>query len=412
MTDFEAHIDKVGFQGDGITAGGLIVPLSLPGERVVVRQGKERPELVEVLEASPQRVAPPCPHFSACGGCTLQHWDMAAYSAWKHDMVAIQLQRGGLETQVAPIFTTPPHSRRRVGLHARKQGKTVQLGFKARRSWALVPIEVCTIADPAIVAALPRLRQLALPLFEHAKSAPILHVTVSLTGLDIDISGVERSKSGGLSADARMQIAMTAGEADFARVTMGEDILYQARTPMIRFGRASVALPFGSFLQATPQAEKAMSDLICQAVAGSRKVADLFCGAGTFTFPLAETAVVYAADGAATSVGALRSALASAPGIKTITPEVRDLFRRPMLAAEMKSFDAVVFDPPRAGAEAQAQEIAISAVQRVVGVSCNPTTFVRDAKILVNAGFSLDRVAPIDQFLWSAHVELVGVFSR
>lgn len=412
MTDFEAHIDKVGFQGDGITAGGLIVPLSLPGERVTIRDGKERNELVAVLEASPQRVTPPCPHFAACGGCALQHWDVTAYSAWKREMVEIQLRRGGLDTEIGAIFTTPPHSRRRVGLHARKQGKTIQLGFKARRSWALVPIETCTISDPAIVAALGYLRQLAAPLFEHPKSAPILHITVSLTGLDIDISGVERSKSGGISADARMQIAMVAGEADFARVTMGDDILYMARQPRVRLGKATVALPMGSFLQATPQAEAAMAQLVTEAVSGAKKVADLFCGAGTFTFPLAETAVVHAADGAASSIAALKNALASAPGLKTITPEVRDLFRRPMLAADFKGFDAVVFDPPRAGAEAQVQEIANSAVQRVVGVSCNPTTFIRDAKILVNAGFSLDRVTPIDQFLWSAHVELVGVFSR
>ncbi|ESQ76419.1 class I SAM-dependent RNA methyltransferase [Asticcacaulis sp. AC402] len=412
MADFEAHIDKVGFQGDGITAGGLIVPMTLPGERVLARQGKERPELVEVIMASPERVTPPCPHFSACGGCTLQHWDLAAYSAWKHEVVVAQLRRGGLETEVLPGFTTPTHSRRRVGLHARKQGNQVQIGFKARRSWSLVPIEVCVISDPAIVASLPMLRQLAAPLFEHPKSAPVLHVTASLTGLDIDISGVERTKSGGLSADARMQIAMAAGEAGFARVTMGEDILYQVRQPMIRFGKATVSLPIGSFLQATPQAEAAMAALVSDSVAGAKKVADLFCGAGTFTFPLAETAVVYAADGAATSIAALKNAMASAPGLKTITPEVRDLFRRPMVAEEMKGFDAIVFDPPRAGAEAQAFEIARSGVAHAVAVSCNLQTFVRDAKILVNAGFSLDRVTPIDQFLWSAHVELVGVFSR
>ncbi|WP_050808356.1 class I SAM-dependent RNA methyltransferase, partial [Asticcacaulis biprosthecium] len=336
MADFEAHIDKVGFQGDGITAGGLIIPMTLPGERVLARQGKERPELVEVLDASPQRVTPPCPHFAHCGGCTLQHWDLAGYSAWKQEVVTAQLLRGGLETEVLPGFTTPPHSRRRVGLHARKQGKQVQIGFKARKSWSLVPIEVCAISYPAIVAALPMLLKLAAPLFEHPKSAPILHVTASLTGLDIDISGVERTRTGGLSADARMQIAMTAAEADFARVTLGDDILYQVRQPMIRFGKATVALPAGSFLQATPQAEAIMAALVKDAVAGAKKVADLFCGAGTFTFPLAETAVVYAADGAAPSIAALKQALASAPGLKTINPEVRDLFRRPMVAEDMK----------------------------------------------------------------------------
>jgi len=417
MTEFEVTIDKVGFQGDGIGAGGRIVPLTLAGERVRVRpadaRGGERFfDLAEVIEPSPQRVTPPCVHFTACGGCALQHWDMAAYSAWKRDMVETILSRAGFAVEVAPVLTTPPHSRRRVGLHARKAGKEVQLGYKRRRSWSLVPITMCPISDPAIVRTLPQLGALAGPLFEHPKSAPILHITASLTGLDIDISGVERSRSGGLSADARMQIAMTAAGADFARVTMGDDILYMARTPVVAFGKARVGLPPGSFLQASAKSEADMVRLVSEGVAGAKRVADLFCGTGTFTFPLAEMAVVHAVDGSAEAVASLKGAIASAPGLKTITPEVRDLFRRPFLAEEMKGFDAVVFDPPRAGAEAQAREIARSKIGRVVGVSCNPVTFARDAKILVDAGFLLDSVTPIDQFLWSSHVELVAVFSR
>ena len=421
MSEFEALIDKVGFQGDGITAGGLIVPLTLPGETVRVRtakdkDGKPRNELVEILDASPDRVTPPCPHFSTCGGCALQHWEMGGYSAWKREVVEVQLKRAGLETEVAPILTTPPASRRRVGLHARKSGlkknAPVDIGYKMRRSWSLVPIEVCPIAEPVIVAAIPQLKALSEGLFEHPKSAPILHVTASLTGLDIDISGVERTRSGGLSADARMQIAMIAGEADFARVTMGDDILYEARKPRVTFGRANVALPTGSFLQASAKSEADMVAVVTAGIAGAARVADLFCGAGTFSFPLAETAVVHALDGAADAVAALKSAIATAPGLKTITPEARDLFRRPLLAEEMKTLDAVIFDPPRAGAETQSHEIARSKVARVVGVSCNPQTFVRDAAILTAAGFRLERVTPIDQFLWSPHVELVGIFSR
>lgn len=408
----EVLIDKVGFQGDGLSREGVVVPLTLPGERVTVRPGKERPELAEVLAASPDRVTPPCRHFTACGGCAMQHWDMAAYSAWKREVVEVQLRHAGLETEVAPILTTPPASRRRVGLHARKVGKSVEIGYKMRRSWSLVPISECPIAEAAIVRALPHFRQMAAPLFEHPKSAPILHITSSRTGLDIDISGVERTRSGGLSADARMQIAMTAGEADFARVTMGGEILYEVRKPRVAFGKAVVSLPPGSFLQASEASEADMVRLVKAGVEGASRVADLFCGAGTFTFPLAETAVVHAIDGAGEAVAALKSAIGSAPGLKTINAEVRDLFRRPLLAEEMKTLDAVVFDPPRAGAEVQAAEIARSKVGRVVAVSCNPQTFVRDAKILVVNGFSLDSVTPIDQFLWSSHVELVAVFSR
>ena len=421
MSDFETLIEKVGFQGDGLTVGGLVVPLSLPGERVRVRAGKanisdSRHELIEVLDASLDRTTPPCPHFSACGGCSLQHWALPAYSAWKKDMVEVLLRRGGLETVVHPILTTPPQTRRRVGLHARKIGPKnnapVELGFKTRKSWNLVGIHECPVSDPAITAALSQLKSLAGYLFEHPKSAPILHVTVSLTGLDIDISGVERNKSGGLSADARMNVAMLAAEADFARVTMGEDMLYMSRTPMVRFGQARVGLPVGAFLQASSVSEAEMVRLVVEGIGAAKKVADLFCGAGTFTYPLAEKAVVYAADGSVPAIASLRAAMASAPGLKTITPEARDLYRRPWLAEEMKGFDAVVFDPPRAGAEAQTAEIARSSIGRVVAVSCNPTTFIRDAKMLVNAGFSLDSVTPIDQFLWSSHVELVAVFSR
>jgi 23S rRNA (uracil1939-C5)-methyltransferase len=412
MNEFEAVIDKVGFQGDGLTHDGVVVPLSLPGERVRLRRGKERAELVEVLESSLQRVTPPCRHFSVCGGCALQHWDMAAYGAWKQEIVAAQLKRAGLETEVAPILITPPGSRRRVGLHARKAGKVVEIGYKQRRSWTLVPIHECPIAVPAIVKALPVLRDLAASLFEHPKSAPILHVTASLTGLDIDISGVERSKSGGLSADARMRIAITAGEGDLARVTLNEEILYEARKPRVAFGKAQVNLPVASFLQASAKSEADMVGCVKAGVAGAARVADLFCGAGTFTFPLAETAVVRAADGAVSAIAALKGAIAGAPGLKTIAAEARDLFRRPLLAEDMKGLDVVVFDPPRAGAEAQSQEIARSKVGRVVAVSCNPQTFVRDARILADAGFRLDIVTPIDQFLWSSHVELVGVFTR
>ncbi len=415
--DFEADIVRVGAQGDGMTETGRAIALGLPGERVKARSvtdrsGKTHNRLIEVVTPSAQRAKPPCPHFEACGGCALQHWEMSAYSAWKRDLVQTTLERAGFNIDCAPIVTTPLHSRRRAGLHARKVGKTVEIGFKARRSWDLVPIHTCPITDPAIVTALPALKALAAGLFEHPKSAPILHVTASLTGLDIDISGVERGKSGGLSADARMTIAMTAAEADFARVTIGGEIAYGARPPMVRFGRAAVELPAGSFLQATPQAEKAMFDLVTAGIGNASRVADLFCGAGTFTFPLAEKAVVQAIDGSAPAIAALKRAIATAPGLKTINVEARDLFRRPLLAAEMRELDAVVFDPPRAGAEAQAHEIATSKVNRVVAVSCNPQTFVRDAKILGDAGFSLDSVTPIDQFLWSSHVELVAVLSR
>ena len=408
----EVLIEAVGGEGDGIAAGPLYAPFTLPGEHVRLAAGPQRREVEAILQASLQRVTPPCPHFGVCGGCALQHWEHEAYLAWKVERLIGTLARERIETQVLPAFAAKPHTRRRLALHAR-QGKrdAARLGFKTRKSWDVVDISACPIADPALEAALPALRRLAAPLFEHPKSAPTLHVTLTATGIDVDISGVER-KSGGLSADARMRMAEYAAAADFARVTMDGEVAYMARQPTVRIGAATVALPAGAFLQAVPEAEAAMGAMVVESAVGAERIADLFCGVGTFTFRLAGVAPVLAADGAAPAVRALSAAISTAPGLHGITAEARDLTRRPLLAEEMKRIDTVVFDPPRAGAAEQAAEIARSGVARAIGVSCYPATFVRDARTLIDAGFTLERVLPVDQFLWSPHVELVGVFTR
>lgn len=412
MSDLvDIQVTGVGAQGDGLAPGPLFVPLTLAGERVRARRDGQRAEVVDLVEASPERVTPPCPHFGTCGGCALQHWDAAPYLAWKGELVRTALSHEHIETDILPTFASPPGSRRRLALHARGGKGGVKLGFKERRSWSLVDIETCVIADPRLVAALPALRALARPFLEHPKSAPTLHVTLTRTGLDVDVTGVER-KSGGLSADARMRAAEAASAGDMARVTLAGEMVYQARQPVVLLGGASVGLPPGAFLQAVPQAEAAMAAFAVEAAAGSHRIADLYCGVGTFTFRLATVAPVFAADSSAPAVAALRAATATAPGLKSITTEARDLARRPMLAQDLAKIDTVVFDPPRAGAFEQSGEIGRSKVARVVGVSCNPVTFARDAAVLIKAGFTLERVLPVDQFLWSPHVELVGVFSR
>lgn len=412
----DIEVTRVGSQGDGLAtspAGGpLFAPLTLPGDRVRVRVEGQRAEVVELLAPGPDRVQPPCPHFGACGGCALQHWADAPYLAWKAEQVRLALAKERIATEILPTFASPPGTRRRLALHARRGGKGgVRLGFKERRSWSLVEIGVCPISDPRLVAALPALKALAAPFLEHPKSAPTLHVTWTGAGLDVDVTGVER-KSGGLSADARMRAAEAASAGDMARVTLAGETVYGARQPVVKLGDAVVALPPGAFLQAVPVAEAAMARVACEAVAGAKAIADLYCGVGTFTFRLAKLAPVLAADAAAPAVAALRAAIATAPGLKPITAEARDLSRRPLLASELAKIDAVVFDPPRAGALEQTREIAASKASRVVGVSCNPTTFARDAGVLIDAGFRLEKVLPVDQFLWSPHVELVGVFSR
>jgi 23S rRNA (uracil1939-C5)-methyltransferase len=408
----ELAIQAVGGEGDGVAAGPVFVPFTLPGERVRAQGSGERRDLLQVLEPSVERIAPACPHFGVCGGCALQHWAHAPYLAWKVGRLAGTLARQRIETEILPPFAAAPGTRRRVALHARKgSAEAARLGYKARRSWDLAEIAACPIADPRIEAAIPALKRLAAPLFEHPKSAPTLHVTLTDTGLDVDITGVE-AKSGGLSADARVILAERAAQAGLARVTLAGEAAYMARSPQVRLGPAVVSLPPGAFLQAAAEAEAAMAAFVAGAAAGAARIADLYCGVGTFTFRLAGIAPVQAADFAGDAIRALTGALASAPGLKGVAAEARDLVRRPVLAEELKRVDVAVFDPPRAGAAEQSAELARSGVARVIGVSCNPATFARDARVLIDAGFRLARVLPVDQFLWSPHVELVGVFER
>ncbi|HEY2179763.1 MAG TPA: RNA methyltransferase [Caulobacteraceae bacterium] len=407
---WELVIEAVGARGDGVT-GGLFAPLTLAGERVRARVDGERAELIEVIEASRERIAPACVHFGDCGGCALQHWGGSPYLAWKADQIRQALARARLETEILAPFAAAPGARRRLALHARRIGGEVVLGFKAARSWRVVSITECAVADPRLVAAMPGLAAMAGPFLEHPDSAPTLRVTLTLTGLDIDVTGVE-AKSGGLSADARQRAARLAAALDVARVTLAGEILYQARLPVVAMGSVKVALPPGAFLQAVPAAEEAMAAFAVEAAGGARRIADLYCGVGAFTFPLAAIAPVIAADVSAPAVEALARAAGSAPGLKSISASARDLDRRPLLAHDLTGIDLVLFDPPRAGAAAQAREIAASDCARVIAVSCNPATFARDARLLVDGGYRLERVLPVDQFLWSPHIELVGVFSR
>lgn len=408
-------IDRVGGQGDGVADtpdGPVFAPLTLPGETIRGEVLDGRVAAFDLIEASPERVAPVSPHYGDCGGCTLQHWAAEPYLGWKRKQVRLALAREGLETEIEATVATPPGSRRRLALHARRgpDGRAI-LGFKARKSWRLVEITACPVADPRIVAAIPALARVAEPFLEHPKSAPTLHVTLTLDGLDVDVTGVER-KAGGLSRDAQMRAIQAAAQAGLARLSLAGETLVMERQPRIAFGPAIVPLPPGGFLQAVPQAEAAMVARATAAVKGAKKIADLFCGAGTFTFPLALVAPVLAADASAAGIAALKAGMGAARGLKPITAEARDLFRRPLAPWDLRGCDAVVIDPPRAGAAEQTAQVAQSKAAVVVGVSCNPVTFARDARLLFDAGFQLERVTPIDQFLWSAHVELVGVFRR
>jgi len=408
-------IARMGHQGDGIaeTPTGLIfVPGALPGEVISAEVKDGRVEAFDLIEASPARRPIHSETYAECGVAPLQHWADEPYLAWKREVVIQTLAREGIETEVEATVAVPQASRRRLALHARSgPGGRVLLGFKARRSWRLVELTECPVSDPALTAALPALARVAAPFLGHPKSAPTLHVTLTDTGLDVDVTGVEK-KSGGLTADVTARAIAAAAEAGLARLSLDGDTLVMARQPRITFGRATVPLPPAAFLQAAPAAEAAMVSRAVEAVRGARKVADLFCGAGTFSFPLAEVASVIAADSSAASIAALKAGVSTAQGLKTIEAQARDLFRRPLSPYDLKGCEAIVIDPPRAGALEQTRQLPGTRASVVVGVSCNPQTFARDARVLIDGGFRLEKVTPIDQFLWSTHVELVGIFRR
>lgn len=404
------EIARLGAQADGIAdtpAGPVYIPYALPGEQVQADVRGERGRLVAVVQPSPERVAPVCRHYTHCGGCALQHLERTAYLAWKRDLVTAAFAARGIDAPVAHVVSVGLGARRRATFSARRTGRGIVLGFYEAKGTDIVDLHECPVTASAIVKALPALRRLAEPV--ATRRLPVrLAVTLASNGLDVAIEDVPAA----LAPEVREWIAREAAAARLARVTIAGDTLYQSTIPAIRFGPASVVLPPRAFLQAAPVAEAEMVRLVTTALASAKRVADLFCGLGTFTFPLAKGASVLAVDGDRQAVGALANAARRTPGLKPIETKVRDLFREPLAGRELGGFDAVVFDPPRAGAAAQAVALAQSPVRTIAAVSCNPATLARDARILIDGGYALERVTPIDQFLFSPHVETVAVFRR
>lgn len=401
-------IEELGAQGDGVThtaAGPVYVPFALPGETVTARVEKHRGFLEIIEQPSPLRIEPACRHFGACGGCAIQHLDAEAYAEWKREKIVRALRSRGLEANVAPLILSPPASRRRLTFSARITGSSVLLGFNAAQSHRIVDIEECPIAVPQIVAALDDLRGLARLLASGSK--PIrMTVTATRTGLDIAV------ETGKLDEKRRRQAVEFTLAKRFARLSLGQEVLIEREKPTVLFDGVPVALPPGGFLQATAEAEEAMAGLVAGHLQGSKHVADLFAGSGTFALRLARSSRVHAVEGEAAALRALEEAAKHTPGLKPVTVEKRDLFFRPMLAKELNLFDGLVFDPPRAGADAQCRQIARSTLKRVAAVSCNPGTLARDLALLTEGGYRIVSITPIDQFLWSPHVEVVALLER
>ncbi|MBY0361022.1 MAG: methyltransferase [Phreatobacter sp.] len=399
-------ISHVGHRGDGV-ADGRFVPFTLPGEVVEVEGVAERVVPSRIVTASPERVAPPCPHFGTCGGCALQHWARAPYLAWKRDLVVATLAQHGLHPEVAPTIDAEGAGRRRVTLHARRgTGTRLDVGFAAARSHAIVAIEACPLLASSLDKALPAARLVARALEGVGK--PIdLQVTATLQGLDMDMRG-----PGKLGEKDRLRLIEAANAVPLARLTNHGDLVMQREPPSIMIDGHRVPLPPAAFLQATEAGEEALVQLVIAGVGKAKSVADLFCGVGPFALRLARQAKVRAVDADAGAIAALAQAVRMASGLKPIHAETRDLFRRPLMAADLKGLDAVVFDPPRAGAETQATILAKADIGRIVAVSCNAASFARDACLLAAGGWKLGTVTPVDQFTWSAHVELVATFTR
>lgn len=399
-------IRRLGHLGDGVADGPVFAALTLPGEEVAGAVKGDRIAQPKIINPSPNRVRPPCAHFKSCGGCALQHAADAFVADWKVEVVRTALRAQGLEAEMRPIETSPPRSRRRATLSGRRTKKGVIVGFHGRASDTMVEIPNCQLLHPDLMAALPMLEALV-PLAATRKGEIAMSVTLSEDGLDVAVRNAKP-----LDTPLWGELGSFSQEYNLARLAWDGELVLEARPPRQRFGVATVVPPSGAFLQATREGQAALTKAAQAAVGDARHVADLFSGCGTFTLPLAEKAEVHAVEGEADMLAALDAGWRRAAGLKRVTHDVRDLFRRPLMPDELKRFDAVVIDPPRAGAEAQITELARAAVPVVAMVSCNPVTFARDAAVLVGAGFKLDWVQVVDQFRWSVHVELVSRFSR
>jgi 23S rRNA (uracil1939-C5)-methyltransferase len=399
MTDaHDLTILNLGQRGEGVAefeGKKVYVPRTLPGEAVTVSIEGERGTLLALQTPSPERAEPFCPHYGACGGCQLQHLSPQAYAEFKRGLVVTALSHAGLDVTVDALIDARGTGRRRATLHARKAGA----GYMGVKSHAVVDIDRCPILVPALNKA-PNIARAAWALIGDCD----VSLTATISGLDVGIRTEKTAK--------REKLSGLGQQFKLARLSLNGEMIFQALQPIVPIGKARIELPVGSFLQATDRAETVLAELVVAALAGKKHVADLFCGIGPFTLRIAENHRVYAADSDKPAIAALQKAFRMTQGLKAATVVGRDLFRDPLAPVELKPFDAVVIDPPRAGAEAQMHELAASTVKTVVSISCDPKTFARDAKILVDAGFRLETVTPVDQFAYATHVEVFAVLTR
>lgn len=425
MANTEVTVTTLGGHGDGVAEDGkgpLYIPFSAPGDRLLVRRrsarsGPRRAEIVRILSAGPDRIPPPCPHFTDCGGCSVQHIAPAAYRDWKRGIVVHALERQGLAGGVVrPLVDGGAHRRRRARFAARRLASGTVLGFHSARSHNIVSLETCPVLVPGIESLIAPLRDVLgglLDISEQGEAA----VTWSSAGADVALVLLR-------DPDLRQREALVnfAATVDLARLSWrpaGRDAaglaetIVQRRAPEFLFGGIAVTVPPDAFLQPTAEGEEALRQGVLDALDGTGKIADLYAGCGAFSLPFAESGrPVLAIDYAADHLAALEQAARRAGFGERITASRRDLDRQPLLVKELSALAGIVLDPPRSGAATQIRFLAQSSVPVIAYVSCNPVSFARDARNLTEGGYTLDSVTPVDQFIWSAHVELVAVFRR
>lgn len=391
-------VARLNTKGEGVIEGHTPILRVLPGEEVD-QDGR-------ILSPSTDRVKAPCRHYKSCGGCALQHASDDFVETWKTNVIRTGLAARGIETEIRPIFTSPPNSRRRATLHGKRTKSGAMVGFFASGSDTLIETPDCQLLHPDIMAAWDMLEDVTI-LGASRKGMIGLEIAVTENGLDLNVTGAKP-----LSAPDLALAAALARKFNLARLSWDGEATASRLPALHQFGAAKVQLPPGAFLQATAHGQASLLDCVKGVVGDTKQIVDLFAGCGTFTLPLAQTAEVWALEGDDALVEALDQGWRQAQGLKRVTAETRDLFRRPVLAEELRKTDAVVIDPPRAGAEAQTHELARSDVPIIAAISCNPVTFARDAEILISGGFRLNWVQPVDQFRWSAHVELAASFTK
>ena len=401
----EFTIQRLGHHGDGIAPGPVFAPMTLPGEVVTGTVDGDRLEDIRIVRPSADRVSAPCRHFRSCGGCQLQHASDRFVAGWKADVVRQALLAQGIGAEVAGVETSPPRSRRRATLSARRTKKGALAGFHGRASGTIVDIPDCQLLHPDLMPALKVAEDLAVT-GGSRKGELSVTATLSDSGLDIAVTG-------GKPMDRELEVTLAglAERHDLARLTWDGETPAMRRPPLQVFGPSRVTPPPGAFLQATREGEAALLAEVERITGGASRIADLFAGVGTFALPLARRAEVLAVEGDAAMTAALDRGWRAAQGLKQVRTLTRDLFRNPLLPDEFRKIDAVVIDPPRAGAEAQVAEIARARVPVVAHVSCNPVTFAREAAQLIASGYAMAPVTVVDQFRWSAHVELVAGFT-